>query len=200
MTIDFDKAGGLVPAIIQHYYTLEVLMLGYMNASALEQTRREGKITFYSRSRQELWTKGATSGNEMRVVDICKDCDNDALLIRVEPLGPACHTGARSCFGTESARGFLYQLEATISSRIAGDDPASYTGNLYRQGINKMAQKVGEEAVELVIEAKDDNGERFCNEAADLLFHFLLLLQAKGQKLERIEEVLQQRSTKSGRE
>lgn len=196
MTINFDKTGGLVPAVIQHYLSLEVLMLGYMNAEALEKTRAEGKVTFYSRSRQALWTKGDTSGNAMRVIDIRTDCDRDTLLIRVDPLGPACHTGARSCFGTEEARGFIYQLEATIARRIAEGDPGSYTSSLYRKGINKIAQKVGEEAVELVIEAKDNNETLFCNEAADLLFHFLLLLQAKGQNLERIEQLLQARSQK----
>jgi len=194
MTIDFEKTGGLVPAVIQHHLSMEVLMLGYMNAEALEKTRTEGKVTFYSRSRQALWTKGATSGNTMHVVDIRTDCDRDTLLIRVDPQGPVCHTGTWSCFGTEGARGFLYQLEATIGNRIAGDDPHSYTNSLYRKGINKIAQKVGEEAVELVIEAKDDDDERFCNEAADLLFHFLLLLQTKGQSLERIEQVLLARS------
>lgn len=199
MNIDFEKGNGLVPVILQHYLSLEVLMLGYMNAEALEKTRTGGKVTFYSRSRQALWTKGDTSGNGMTVVTINTDCDGDTLLIRVKPAGPACHTGARTCFGTEGAKGFLYQLEAVIADRIAGDDPASYTHSLYRKGINKMAQKVGEEALELVIEAKDNDPGLFRNEAADLLFHFLLLLQAKGTNLESIEQVLQERSLKAER-
>ncbi len=197
MIIDFEKSNGLVPAIIQDALNNRVLMLGYMNAEALAQTKAEGMVTFYSRSRKALWTKGATSGNYLEVVDITVDCDQDTLLIKVKPLGPACHTGATTCFKEESSKGFLYQLENTIASRITTGSPDSYTRKLYQSGINKMAQKVGEEALELVIESKDDDAALFRNEAADLLYHFLILLQAKGHDLEAIEQVLQERHLKS---
>lgn len=194
MNIDFNKSGGLVPVIIQDDISLQVLMLGYMNEAALEQTKREGLVTFFSRSRNELWTKGATSGNYLEVKEINIDCDNDTLLIKVKAKGPACHNGTTSCFAETRVRGFVYQLEDTIAQRIDNNDPASYTNKLYRKGINKIAQKVGEEAIELVIESKDDNAQLFHNEAADLLYHFLILLKAKNTNLNEVEKVLQQRN------
>ena len=194
MNIDFNKSGGLVPVIIQDDISLQVLMLGYMNEAALEQTKREGLVTFFSRSRNELWTKGATSGNYLEVKEIITDCDTDTLLIKVKALGPTCHSGTTSCFGETMTKGFIYQLEDTIAQRIDTDDPASYTNQLYRKGINKVAQKVGEEAVELIIEAKDDDPKLFHNEAADLLYHFLILLKAKNTSLNEVEKVLQQRN------
>lgn len=198
MKLDFEKCGGLVPVVVQNALTGQVLMLGYMNEEALQKTIQEGRVTFYSRSRQALWTKGAVSGNYLDVVRMFPDCDNDTLLIQARPSGPVCHTGALTCFEDMSNKGFLYQLQDTIDQRIRAADTESYTGKLYRSGINKMAQKVGEEALELVIEAKDDNEDLFRNEAADLLYHFLVLLRAKGQRLEDIEAVLEQRSLKSG--
>jgi phosphoribosyl-ATP pyrophosphohydrolase/phosphoribosyl-AMP cyclohydrolase len=194
MNIDFNKSGGLVPVIIQDDVSLQVLMLGYMNEAALEQTTREGIVTFFSRSRNELWTKGATSGNYLEVKEINKDCDNDSLLIKVKALGPTCHNGTASCFNEAAVKGFIYQLEATIAQRIDDNDTASYTNRLYREGINKVAQKVGEEAVELIIEAKDNDTQLFHNEAADLLYHFLILLKAKDTCLREVEKVLQQRN------
>lgn len=212
MKIDFTK--GLVPAIIQDNTTQQVLMLGYMNEETLAKTQQEKRVTFFSRSKNRLWTKGETSGNYFTVVDIKEDCDNDTLLIRVNPKGPACHTGATTCFDkapapSNSPEGgeprvlgsaippsggkggsFLYQLEQTISQRIDDNIESSYTNKLYKQGVNKVAQKVGEEAVELVIESKDNNIDLFKNEAADLLYHFLILLKAKNVKLEDVEEVL----------
>jgi phosphoribosyl-ATP pyrophosphohydrolase/phosphoribosyl-AMP cyclohydrolase len=173
-----------------------VLMLGYMNAEALEKTQKEGLVTFYSRSKNRLWTKGETSGNFLKVKAIKIDCDADTILIKAEPKGPTCHTGADTCFKEESVKGFLYRLEETISQRIDTNDEQSYTNQLFRRGINKVAQKVGEEAVELVIEAKDDNIDLFKGEAADLLYHFLILLKAKNLKLEDIEAVLQERNKK----
>jgi len=190
---DFGKSNGLVPAVIQHYLTGQVLMLGYMNAQAFEKTMNEKRVTFFSRSRQCLWTKGETSGNYLFVKEIFTDCDNDTLLIKVLPAGPVCHTGSTSCFGEETPRGFLYTLEDVISQRIADNNPQSYTNRIYRQGINRMAQKVGEEAVEVVIEAKDNNRDLFCNEAADLLYHLLVLLRAKEVSLTDIEQVLKER-------
>lgn len=196
MNIDFNKSGGLVPVIIQDDISLQVLMLGYMNEAALEQTKREGLVTFFSRSRNELWTKGATSGNYLQVKEICRDCDHDTLLITVKALGPTCHNGTTSCFDESSVKGFLYQLEDTIVQRIDDNDSTSYTNQLYRKGLNKVAQKVGEEAVELIIEAKDNDTALFHNEAADLLYHFLILLKAKGTSLSAVEEVLQLRNQK----
>lgn len=168
-------------------------MLGYMNEEAYQQTVETGLVTFFSRSKQRLWVKGESSGNILALVDLQVDCDGDTLLIRATPNGPTCHTGSTSCFPEESAKGFLYALEKTISERIDSNDPGSYTNALYRKGINKVAQKVGEEAVELVIEAKDSNDELFRNEAADLLYHFLILLKAKNMSLEDIEAVLKNR-------
>ena len=193
MSIDFKKDNGLVPVIIQDNQTLQVLMLGYMNEEALTKTRQEGKVTFFSRSKDRLWTKGETSGNFLIVNDIKEDCDNDTLLIKATPIGPTCHTGAVSCFNEKTNKGFLYQLEKTISQRIDDNEEDSYTNKLYRKGINKVAQKVGEEAVELVIESKDNNDELFKNEAADLLYHLLILLKAKGLSLTDIEAVLKSR-------
>jgi phosphoribosyl-AMP cyclohydrolase / phosphoribosyl-ATP pyrophosphohydrolase len=194
MKIDFAKNGGLVPAIIQDNASLQVLMLGYMDQEAFEKTQQEHKVTFFSRSKNRLWTKGETSGHFLLVNEIRTDCDNDTLLIKATPLGPTCHTGSTSCFKEDTPKGFIYKLENTISDRIDANDENSYTNKLYKRGINKVAQKVGEEAVELVIEAKDNNDELFKNEAADLLYHFLILLKAKGMKLEDIEEVLYRRS------
>lgn len=193
MNIDFKKGGGLVPAIIQDDRDGQVLMLGYMNSVALQKTVSEKKVTFYSRSRRELWTKGETSGNYLEVKGISTDCDSDTLLIRAVPSGPVCHLGTDSCFGNKSARGFLYTLEELITSRLNTADETSYTVRLYSQGINRMAQKVGEEAVELIIEAKDNNTELLKQETADLLYHLLVLLKARGVSLEEIEEVLRSR-------
>lgn len=169
-------------------------MLGYMNEEAFTKTQLEKRVTFYSRSRNELWTKGETSGNYLNVESISLDCDNDTILIQAKPIGPTCHTGTTTCFGEPNSKGFLYQLEETISERIESDSDTSYTNTLFKRGINKVAQKVGEEAVELVIEAKDDNEELFKNEAADLLYHFLILLKAKSLNLNDIEKVLEARS------
>ncbi len=194
MNIDFKKGNGLVPVIIQNAQTMQVLMLGYMNKEAFDQTIETKKVTFYSRSKQRLWMKGESSGNTLSVIDIKMDCDQDSLLIFVNPKGPTCHTGSTSCFKEETAKGFIYELEKTISDRINSNDSKSYTNELYQKGINKIAQKVGEEAVELVIEAKDSNDELFKNEAADLLYHLLILLKAKDQNFSSIEGVLKSRS------
>ena len=191
--IDFDKANGLIPVVIQDDSTLQVLMVGYMNDEAYRKTLSEKKVTFFSRSKNRLWTKGETSGNFLYVKSILPDCDSDALLIRAEPAGPTCHTGSTSCFGDETSKGFLYRLENIINERIDDNVAESYTNKLFRKGINKVAQKVGEEAVELVIESKDDNMDLFKNEAADLLYHLLILLKAKGTDLQAIEEVLKGR-------
>lgn len=191
---DFNKTDGLIPAIIQDCNTAQVLMLGYMNAEALAKTQAEGQVTFFSRSKGRLWTKGETSGNYLNVKNITIDCDNDTLLIQVQPAGVVCHTGTQSCFGNATAKGFLYQLEQTIAARAESNDEGSYTNALLKRGINKVAQKVGEEAIEVVIEAKDNNDELFKNESADLLFHFLVLLKAKGFTLQDIEAVLMERS------
>jgi len=197
MKIDFNKGVGLVPVVIQNANTLQVLMLGYMNEEAYQKTLSENIVTFFSRSKNRLWTKGEESGNTLMVQDIMIDCDNDTILISAIPKGPTCHTGATTCFNDETSKGFLYQLEDTISQRIDDNDEKSYTNQLYRRGINKVAQKVGEEAVELVIEAKDNDDDLFKNEAADLMYHYLILLKAKGFKMEDIEAVLEERSTKN---
>ena len=196
MNIDFKKGDGLVPVIIQNNATLQVLMLGYMNSEALEKTKIEGKVTFFSRSKNRLWTKGETSGNHLIVNDLKIDCDNDTILIKATPKGATCHKGTTSCFQEETAKGFLYELEKTIHQRIDENDENSYTNKLYKRGINKVAQKVGEEAIELVIEAKDDDADLFKNEAADLMYHYLILLKAKGFKFEEIEDVLKERNSK----
>ena len=195
MEIDFSKQDGLVPVIIQHALTDQVLMLGYMNQEALDKTQSEGKVTFFSRSKNRLWTKGETSGNYLFMKEIAVDCDNDTLLIKALPQGPTCHTGSTSCFKEETAKGFLYKLEETIEQRIADGSGKSYTSTLFKRGVNKVAQKVGEEAVELVIEAKDDNLDLFKNEGADLLYHFLILLKTKDVKLTDIEAVLEGRAS-----
>ena len=199
MNVDFNKSNGLAPAIIQHYLNQQVLMLGYMNEEAFLKTKQEGKVTFFSRSKNRLWTKGESSRNFLLVKNIVFDCDNDTILIKVDPIGPTCHTGAASCFNEETNKGFLYELEQTISQRIDDNDENSYTNKLFKSGINKISQKVGEEAVELVIEAKDDNEDLFKNEAADLFFHFLILLKAKNLKFENIEKILALRSKMHGR-
>ena len=190
MDINFKKGNGLVPAVIQDNNSLQVLMVGYMNEEAFKKTQEEGKVTFFSRSKNRLWTKGETSGNFLIVKEITTDCDNDALLIKVNPAGPVCHTGKKSCFGEETPKGFIYELEQIVNQRIDNNIKESYTNKLFRKGINKVAQKVGEEAVELVIEAKDDDPELFKNEAADLMYHLLILLKAKKISFSEIEEVL----------
>lgn len=194
MKIDFKKGDGLVPVIVQDNNTLQVLMLGYMNEEAYQKTLESRLVTFYSRSKERLWTKGESSGNTLELVDLMIDCDQDTLLIKAKPNGPTCHTGTTSCFNEETAKGFIYQLEQTINDRIDSNDPDSYTNKLFRRGINKVAQKVGEEAVEVVIEAKDNDDELFKNEAADLMYHYLILLKAKGLTLTDIEMVLAERS------
>lgn len=194
MMPDFKKTKGLIPVIIQDEITMQVLMLGYMNEEAFNKTKSERKVTFFSRSKNRLWTKGETSGNFLHVKEMHLDCDKDTLLISVKVDGPTCHTGSTSCFKTQASQNFLYELEHTIHQRIDNNVENSYTNDLYRRGINKMAQKVGEEAVELVIEAKDNNDDLFKNEAADLLYHILILLKAKGFSLKEIEEVLRKRS------
>ena len=195
MTIDFNKyADGLVPAVVQDYNTQKVLMLGFMNEAALQQTMAAGKVTFYSRSKKRLWTKGEESGNFLLVKQVLPDCDNDTLLIKAHPLGPTCHTGADTCWSERNhSENFLFYLEDIIRLRKAGTDESSYVKKLFAKGINKIAQKVGEEAVELVIEAKDDNDHLFLDEAADLLFHYLLLLNAKGHNLQAVTDVLEKR-------
>jgi len=198
MKLDFDKdKDGLIPAIIQDAVTKNVLMLGYMNREAYKTTLETKKVTFYSRSRKKLWTKGEESGNFLNLVEMKEDCDQDTLLVSVHPQGPTCHTGTDTCWGEENEThfGFLTELEETIDQRRReADTEKSYVASLFKKGINKIAQKVGEEAVETVIEAKDDNDELFLNESADLLFHYLILLQAKGFRLKDIERVLQKRS------
>ncbi|MFZ4558634.1 MAG: bifunctional phosphoribosyl-AMP cyclohydrolase/phosphoribosyl-ATP diphosphatase HisIE [Saprospiraceae bacterium] len=191
---DFQKSGGLVPAIIQDAHTGQVLMLGYMDEAAWEKTLQEGVVTFFSRSKNRLWTKGERSGHFLHVVAWKSDCDNDTLLFRVRPQGPVCHTGSETCFDEANATpDFLRYLEQVIRARREQTDERSYTASLFRKGINKIAQKVGEEAVELVIEAKDDNETLFLNEAADLMFHYLVLLAAKGHRLEDVVAVLKER-------
>ena len=198
MKVDFKKySDGLVPAVIQDAKTNKVLMLGFMNAEALIKTRELQKVTFFSRSKNRLCTKGEESGNYLFVKEIRSDCDNDTLLIKVEPAGPVCHTGADTCWDEKNEPGnFLLQLEDIITERKNNSTQKSYTSSLFESGINKIAQKVGEEAIELVIEAKDDNAVLFKNEAADLLFHYLVLLQAKGYKLDDVIEVLKERHKK----
>jgi len=193
--IDFSKASnGTVPAVIQDSATNVVLMLGYMNEEALLQTIDSQLVTFYSRSKNRLWVKGETSKNYLHLVDIKTDCDFDTLLIKAQPEGNVCHTGAETCFNEEnSGKDFLRNLEKIIEGRKKRPVPGSYTSTLFNKGINAIAQKVGEEAVELVIEAKDHNQRLFLNEAADLMFHYLVLLQAKNKKLEDVIEVLEKR-------
>jgi len=192
--IDFKKTNGLVPVVIQDDRTLQVLMLGYMNDEAFEKTKTEGIVTFFSRSKNRLWTKGEESGNFLKVKNIAIDCDQDTILIKAIPENFVCHTGSFSCFGDKETKGFLYELEEKIGQRIDNKVKDSYTYSLYQKGINKVAQKVGEEAVELVIEAKDNDEDLFKNEAADLLYHFLILLKAKNFSLKEIEEILLDRN------
>ena len=196
MPINYTKSNGLIPVVIQDFQTFQVLMLGYMNEEAYEKTKAEKRVTFFSRSKNRLWTKGETSGNFMEVKSIYEDCDEDTLLIMVKPNGPTCHNGTNSCFGKNDETTFLYLLENTLKDRIESNDSSSYTVSLVQKGINKVAQKVGEEAVELVIEAKDDNADLFLNEAADLMYHYLLLLQVKGFSLRDVEDILRDRNKK----
>ncbi|WP_187261491.1 bifunctional phosphoribosyl-AMP cyclohydrolase/phosphoribosyl-ATP diphosphatase HisIE [Pontibacter beigongshangensis] len=199
MELDFEKAGGLVPAVIQDDLTGQVLMLGYMNQEALEKTQQEGLVTFFSRTKNRLWTKGETSSNTLEVISIAKDCDNDSLLIKVKPNGPTCHTGSTSCFGEEEAANrsgairFIAQLEGVIQNRKTNPEEGSYTNFLFNRGVNKIAQKVGEEAVETVIDAVAGEIETMKGEAADLLYHLLVLLAATGLELKDVVAVLQER-------
>ncbi len=199
MKINFEKyPDGLVPAIVQDANTKSVLMLGYMNAEAVEQTKKLEKVTFYSRSKQRLWTKGEESGNYLRLVLMKVDCDNDALLVQALPEGPTCHLGTDTCWGDKNSGtfGFISELEAVIAQRReASEAEKSYVASLFKKGINTIAQKVGEEAIEVVIEAKDESDELFLNESADLLFHYLILLQAKGFQLQDVVKVLKARHT-----
>ncbi len=193
--IDFEKGGGLVPAIVQHFRTNRVLMLGYMNKAAFDKTIELGKATFFSRSRNRLWTKGETSGNYLNVKDILIDCDQDALLVKVEPTGPVCHTGEEACFNEKKKENgnFLFRLEEIIVERKKVPSEESYTSSLFEKGINKIAQKVGEEATEVVIEAIDGNTDRLKEETADLLYHLLVLLAEKNISLDEIGDVLRKR-------
>ncbi len=194
MNINFDKyPDGLVPCIVQDARTKTVLMLGFMNNEALSKTIEINKVTFYSRSKERLWTKGETSHNFLIVQEILPDCDSDTILIKALPAGPVCHTGSDTCFGEKNEASFLFHLEEIISERRNADPADSYTASLFAKGIPKIAQKVGEEAVEVVIEAMRDQDEKFENESADLLFHFLVLLQSKGRKLDEILSVLKDR-------
>ena len=195
MNIKYDSQV-LIPAIIQDANTKNVLMLGYMNEEAYKKTLETKQVTFFSRSKNRLWTKGEESGNFLNLVDIKNDCDNDTLLIQVNPVGPTCHTGTDTCWGESNVEiyGFISQLEKVIESRReSADSETSYVASLFKKGINKIAQKVGEEAVETVIEAMDTNDELFLYESADLLFHYLIILQAKGYKLQNIVEELKGR-------
>lgn len=190
----FDKSpDGLLPAIVQDATTRVVLMQGYMNRAALAKTLEEGKVTFFSRSKQRLWTKGETSENYLHLVSIGADCDQDSILIQAQPDGPTCHTGTDTCWGEVNQGDFLDHLERTIQHRRDNPSEKSYTSKLLARGINKVAQKVGEEAVELVIEAKDDDQDLFLGEAADLMYHYIVLLAAKGYSLEDVREVLRGR-------
>ncbi len=195
MTIDFQKSGGLVPVIIQDATTRNVLMLGYMNEEAFNKTKAEGKVTFFSRTKNRLWTKGETTGHFLNVVDIKLDCDQDTLLIKVTPDGPTCHTGTDTCWSeVNSGRTFFIEkLAGVIKDRKNNPTDTSYTASLFKKGINKVAQKVGEEAVEIVIEAKDNNDDLFKGEAADLLYHYLILLEAKNIPLDEVIKVLESR-------
>lgn len=195
MKVDFKKyTDGLVPAVVQDYITQKVLMLGFMNEAALKQTEETGLVTFYSRSKKRLWTKGEESGNHLQLRQILIDCDNDSFLIKAEPSGPVCHTGADTCWSEKNHKeDFLSYLEHLIELRKNSLDESSYVRQLFAKGINKIAQKVGEEAVEMVIEAKDVNQQLFLNEAADLLFHYIVLLQAKNCSLSDVIKLLQKR-------
>ena len=196
MNVDFDKTGGLVPAIIQDAETKNVLMLGYMNGEALDITLQTKKVTFWSRSRQCLWTKGETSGHYLHLVDIAVDCDNDTLLVKVIPDGPTCHTGTDTCWGEKNERNpilFLSELQRFIEQRHEEMPENSYTTRLFREGINKIAQKVGEEAVETIIEACNGNREKVIYEGSDLLYHLLVMLTEEGLRIEDLAQQLQER-------
>ncbi len=195
MTVDFDKGNGLVPAIIQDSNTGKVLMLGYMNEESLRKTETEKRVCFYSRSRQRLWVKGEESGNFLYVDEIIGDCDNDTLLVKVRPAGPVCHTGADTCFNETNQKEyeFLAELEAVIRSRKSADSDTSYTASLFRRGVNKIAQKVGEEAAETIIDAVTGNRERFTEESADLIYHLLVLLASQDLSLSDVVRVLEGR-------
>ena len=195
MKIDFEKVDGLAPVIIQDVNTLDVLMLGYMNEEAYEKTLETKLVTFFSRSKQRLWTKGEESGNTLVLESIEVDCDNDTLLVKATPNGPTCHTGTTTCWGDTASNqfGVIEELEKTINSRKINPEDTSYVSDLFEKGINKIAQKVGEEAVEVVIEAMDDNDELFLNESADLFFHYLILLQSKGYSLNDVLTILKAR-------
>jgi phosphoribosyl-ATP pyrophosphohydrolase/phosphoribosyl-AMP cyclohydrolase len=198
MELDFDKLDGLVPAIIQDNNTNKVLMLGFMDKEALEKTRETGLVTFYSRTRKKLWTKGEESGNFLKIVEIIPDCDNDTLLVKVNPTGPVCHTGQDTCFNESNSDGisFLLGLQDLIHKRKMEMPPDSYTTRLFEKGMNKIAQKVGEEAVELVIEAMDVNDELLLNEAADLMYHLLVLLSAREKDIRDVLTILEERHHK----
>ncbi len=198
MTIDFEKGNGLVPVIIQHFQTNTVLMLGYMNEEALKKTEEIGKATFFSRSKNRLWTKGETSGNHLIVKDILIDCDQDTILIKANPIGPTCHTGNDTCFNEvlKQSDDFLYKLEEIILDRKNNPSEKSYTNSLFNKGINKIAQKVGEEATEVVIEGMDNNRELLKEETSDLIYHLLVLLAEKEISLTEISEVLRKRHSK----
>ncbi|MEQ8361501.1 MAG: bifunctional phosphoribosyl-AMP cyclohydrolase/phosphoribosyl-ATP diphosphatase HisIE [Cyclobacteriaceae bacterium] len=192
-SLKFDKTSGLIPCVIQDSISLKVLMVGYMNQKALLKTLEEKRVTFFSRSKNKLWTKGESSGNFLNLIEITPDCDQDCLLIKVKPTGPVCHTGSDTCFNEANPSFSLQHLEGVIQDRVNNPSPTSYTSKLLKDGINKIAQKVGEEAVELVIEAKDENRDLFLNEAADLMYHYLLLLAAKNTSLNDVVSVLEQR-------
>ncbi|MBR4962316.1 MAG: bifunctional phosphoribosyl-AMP cyclohydrolase/phosphoribosyl-ATP diphosphatase HisIE [Muribaculaceae bacterium] len=195
MKLDFEKMGGLIPAIIQDSCTGKVLMLGFMNEEALAKTEEIGKVTFYSRTKNRLWTKGETSGNFLNVVSIAADCDNDTLLIKVKPVGPVCHTGSDTCFGETNQTDlfFLSYLQDFIDKRKAEMPEGSYTTSLFKKGVNRMAQKVGEEAVETVIEATNGTDEGFLYEASDLIYHLIVLLTSKGHRIEELAQELKKR-------
>ncbi|RAV98647.1 bifunctional phosphoribosyl-AMP cyclohydrolase/phosphoribosyl-ATP diphosphatase HisIE [Pseudochryseolinea flava] len=196
LSIDFSKLNGLVPAVVQDAVTRRVLMVGFMNEEAYNKTLRENKVTFYSRTKDRLWTKGETSGHYLELVEMLIDCDQDTLLVKAKPIGPTCHTGADTCFNETNQEFSLHALQALITDRKNNPQEGSYTNKLFSAGINKVAQKVGEEAVELVIEAKDNNESLFLNEAADLMYHYLVLLSAKGYSLSQVEDILKQRHGK----
>ena len=196
MNPDFSKLNGLIPCVVQDSNTSKVLMLGFMNDEALQKTQQEKRVTFYSRSKKRLWTKGESSGNYLEVVEILEDCDSDTLLIKAIPKGPVCHTGADTCFNEKNESLDISFLEKIIQDRKNNPKPGSYTTSLFESGINKIAQKVGEEAIELVIEAKDNDKNLFLNEAADLMYHYLVLLTAKGHSFDEIKSILRQRHAK----
>jgi phosphoribosyl-ATP pyrophosphohydrolase/phosphoribosyl-AMP cyclohydrolase len=197
--LNFSKSNGLIPCIVQDINTDVVIMLGYMNTEAITKSQKEKRVTFYSRTKQRLWTKGETSGNYLELVGMTADCDQDTLLLKVKPHGPSCHTGADTCFNEKNERKGIEFLERIIIDRKKNPKSGSYTNSLFDSGINKIAQKVGEQPVELVIEAKDNNKELFMNEAADLLYHYTVLLVAKGVKMEEVEKILRLRHHGNGK-